>query len=57
MYIKERDKPNFDSISFGTTIIRDDYMIHNSHIFYTYQDKPFMDGILDMEELLDNLDQ
>lgn len=56
LYIKEKDKPNFDQVFFAPTLIRDKYMVFNSEIFYLHSEQPLMDGILDMEELLEQKD-
>ena len=53
LYIKEKDKPNFEKKHFVPILIREKYMIYNSAIFYLYNDQPLMDGILDMEDLLE----
>jgi len=53
LYLKEKDKPNFKHEFFGTTLIQDQYLIYNSGIFYLYKDQALLDGILDMEELLE----
>lgn len=57
LYIKDKDKPNFKHEFFGSTLIRDQYLIYNSGIFYLYKDQALQDGILDMEELLETQDE
>lgn len=54
LYLKEIDKPNFVYNMFTPIIIRDNYIVYHSSIFYLYKDTPLNDGILDMEELLES---
>ena len=57
LYLKEIDKPNFVYNMFTPIIIRDNYIVYHSSIFYLYRDTPLNDGILDMEELLESQDE
>lgn len=56
LYLKEIDKPNFVFSMFMPIMIRDEYLIYKSSIFYLYKDTPLIDGVLDMEELLERRD-
>ena len=51
--MQEKDKPNFEQVYFSSCLIRDKYMVFNSAIFYLHNGQPLMDGILDMEDLLE----
>lgn len=54
LHMKEIDKPNFVHKMFTPVIIRDKYLVYKSAIFYLYKDTPLQDGILDMEDLLED---
>ena len=56
LYLKEIDKPNFLYNAFAPILIREKYIVLKSAIFYLYKDKPLLDGVLDMEELLEKRD-
>lgn len=51
--IKDKDKPNFFPEPFNDIILSEKYLIDESQIFYLSQEKPLMNGIMDMEELAD----
>lgn len=52
LYLKFKDQAHFKmTYSFNPVIIRQQYLIYNSKIFYLYSDEPHCDGILDMEKL------
>ena len=53
LYIKDKDRPNFQIQPYSKLIIRDNCIIVNSKIFYPYSEKPLDPGILDMEELVE----
>lgn len=38
LMIKEKDKPNFEFHAFATILIREQYLIYDSKIFYLYSD-------------------
>jgi hypothetical protein len=52
LYIKDKDRPNYEkSARFETMISNDKYLIQKSRVFYLHDDVPLDEGILDMEEL------
>jgi hypothetical protein len=51
LFIKNQDKPNLTILSFASLIMNDKYLINESKIFYMNEKKPYMNGLLDMEDL------
>jgi hypothetical protein len=51
LFLKPKDKPNFQAYPFSNMIISESYILNDSFIFYLQKDQPLINGILDMEVL------
>ena len=51
LFIKNQDKPNLNIEPFADLIINDKYLVSDAQIYYLNDNKPLMNGILDMEDL------
>ena len=53
LQVRDKDKPHLSIKAFDKIIIRDDFLISQSKIFYINASVPYTDGILQMENLED----